>query len=58
MGSSLGISTAYLASADTGFQCNTMEGSSGIAEIATENFQKLETEQYFHGYRRFERRTY
>jgi len=41
MGSSLGISTAYLAAANTGSSVHTMEGSSGIAEIAKENFQKL-----------------
>jgi len=41
MGSSLGISTAYLASANSGPSVHTMEGSSGIAEIAKENFQKM-----------------
>jgi predicted O-methyltransferase YrrM len=41
MGSSLGISTAYLASADAGSKVITMEGSPAIAEIAKETFQKL-----------------
>jgi predicted O-methyltransferase YrrM len=41
MGSSLGISTAYLASADSGSQVVTMEGSTAVAEIAKETFQKL-----------------
>ena len=41
MGSSLGISTSYLAAANTGPSVHTMEGSSGIAEIAKENFHKL-----------------
>jgi predicted O-methyltransferase YrrM len=41
MGSSLGISTAYLASADPGSQVITMEGSPSVARIAAETFQKL-----------------
>jgi predicted O-methyltransferase YrrM len=41
MGSSLGISTAYLASADAGPQVITLEGSPSIAKIAKETFQKL-----------------
>jgi predicted O-methyltransferase YrrM len=41
MGSSLGISTAYLASADANSQVVTMEGSAAVAEIAKETFQKL-----------------
>ena len=40
MGSSLGISTAYLASADANSQVVTMEGSAAVAEIAKETFQK------------------
>ncbi len=41
LGSSLGISTAYLASADAASQVVTMEGSPAIANIAYETFQKL-----------------
>lgn len=41
MGSSLGISTAYLASANAYSQVVTLEGSPAIAEIAKETFQKL-----------------
>jgi predicted O-methyltransferase YrrM len=41
LGSSIGISTAYLASADTASRVVTMEGSSAIAGIAHETFQKL-----------------
>ena len=42
MGSSLGISTAYLASADPSSKVITMEGSSAIAEIAKQTFIRLE----------------
>jgi predicted O-methyltransferase YrrM len=42
MGSSLGISAAYLASADPSSQVITIEGSSAIAEIAKETFIGLE----------------
>jgi predicted O-methyltransferase YrrM len=41
LGSSIGISTAYLASADAASQVVTMEGSPAIADIAHETFQKL-----------------
>jgi predicted O-methyltransferase YrrM len=41
MGSSLGISTAYLASADAASQVITMEGSPSIAAIAEETFHQL-----------------
>src|SRR5579864_8772010 len=41
LGSSLGISTAYLASADTASRVVAMEGSPAIASIARETFQKL-----------------
>lgn len=41
LGSSLGISTAYLASADLSSHVFTMEGSAAIATIARENFIKL-----------------
>jgi predicted O-methyltransferase YrrM len=44
MGSSLGISTAYLASADPGSQVITLEGSPAIAKIAGETFGKLKLE--------------
>ncbi|HEY4935272.1 MAG TPA: class I SAM-dependent methyltransferase [Puia sp.] len=42
MGSSLGISTAYLASADTLSRVITIEGSPAIAAIAEETFRQLE----------------
>jgi predicted O-methyltransferase YrrM len=42
MGSSLGISTAYLASADKLSNVITVEGSSAISDIAKETFRKLE----------------
>lgn len=41
LGTSLGVSTAYLASASSQIQCVTMEGSPEIAEIAIKNFQTL-----------------
>ena len=41
MGSSLGISTAYLASADALSNVVTLEGSPSIAKIAAETFRKL-----------------
>jgi len=41
LGSSLGISTAYLASADAASRVVTMEGSPAIAGIARETFEKL-----------------
>ena len=41
LGSSLGISTSYLASADEQSRVVTMEGSSAIAAVAKENFEKL-----------------
>jgi predicted O-methyltransferase YrrM len=41
LGSSIGISTAYLASADAASKVVAMEGSSVIAGIAHETFQKL-----------------
>jgi predicted O-methyltransferase YrrM len=44
LGSSLGISTSYLASGDAGSKVITMEGSPAIAKIATETFQKLKLE--------------
>lgn len=40
-GTSLGITTAYLSSANPQAQIVTMEGSRTIAQIATENFKKL-----------------
>ncbi len=41
MGTSLGISTSYLASADTNSRVITIEGSPPIADIARETFEKL-----------------
>jgi predicted O-methyltransferase YrrM len=41
LGSSLGISTAYLASADAASKVVTIEGSPAVASIAHETFQKL-----------------
>ena len=42
LGTSLGITTAYLASSSNEIHCVTLEGSSEIAGIAQENFKKLE----------------
>ena len=42
LGSSLGISASYLASADAGSYVTTLEGSPAIARIAAETFGKLE----------------
>jgi len=42
LGTSLGITTAYLASANSGAKVMTMEGSGTIANIAKENFKTLE----------------
>jgi predicted O-methyltransferase YrrM len=41
LGTSLGITTSYLASADTNAKIITMEGSQAIADIALENFSSL-----------------
>jgi predicted O-methyltransferase YrrM len=41
LGTSLGISGAYLASADPDVRLVTLEGSAAVAEIAGENFSKL-----------------
>ena len=41
LGTSLGISTAYLASANSKIKVITIEGCKEIAEKATENFKKL-----------------
>jgi predicted O-methyltransferase YrrM len=41
LGTSLGITTAYLASAHPNTRVITIEGSESIAKIAAENFQKL-----------------
>jgi predicted O-methyltransferase YrrM len=41
LGTSLGISTAYLASGNTSGKVNTIEGSAEIAQVATQNFQQL-----------------
>lgn len=42
LGTSLGITTSYLASARPDAQVITMEGSSAIAHVAKENFRSLE----------------
>jgi predicted O-methyltransferase YrrM len=42
LGTSLGISTAYLAAANTNARVITMEGAAEIAEIAKRNFKMLE----------------
>ncbi len=41
LGTSLGITTAYLASVSTGIRCVSMEGSPEIARIANDNFGEL-----------------
>ena len=41
LGTSLGITTAYLASAHQNTKVTTIEGSESIAKIAQENFNKL-----------------
>lgn len=41
LGTSLGITTAYLASADTHLRCITFEGSDEVASVAGENFEKM-----------------
>lgn len=42
LGSSLGLTTAYLASVKSDITCISLEGSEEIANIARENFEKLE----------------
>jgi predicted O-methyltransferase YrrM len=42
LGTSLGITTTYLASAKTGSAVTTMEGASAVADIAMANFNKLQ----------------
>lgn len=42
LGTSLGVTTAYLATAHPSSQVITIEGSEAIAEIARNNFQKLQ----------------
>jgi predicted O-methyltransferase YrrM len=41
LGTSLGVTTAYLASAKNDAQVITMEGSTAIAQVAKENFKQL-----------------
>jgi len=41
LGTSLGVTTAYLASASSQINCITLEGCSEVAEIARENFSYL-----------------
>lgn len=42
LGTSLGITTAYLASPSSDIKCISLEGSQAVAAIAGENFEKLE----------------
>ncbi|HEV8080901.1 MAG TPA: class I SAM-dependent methyltransferase [Chitinophagaceae bacterium] len=42
LGTSLGVTTAYLANANKNNEVFTLEGSKNIAEVAQSNFQKLE----------------
>ena len=42
LGTSLGVTTSYLAAARSSSQIITIEGSEAIAEIARNNFQKLQ----------------
>lgn len=42
LGTSLGLTSAYLVSPSSVEKCITLEGSSAVAEIAMENFEKLE----------------
>ena len=48
LGTSLGLTTAYLASAKTDAKVITMEGASSIANIAKENFSKLKLNNMMH----------
>nr|AIA15113.1 Methyltransferase domain protein [uncultured bacterium] len=41
LGTSLGVTTSYLANANPAANITTIEGSKAVAEIATENFSKL-----------------
>ncbi|NLO69814.1 MAG: SAM-dependent methyltransferase [Porphyromonadaceae bacterium] len=41
LGTSLGLTSAYLASPSADIRCVTLEGSHSVAEIAKENFEKL-----------------
>ena len=41
LGTSLGLTTSYLASSSSDIHCVTLEGSEDIAAVAKENFQKL-----------------
>ena len=42
LGTSLGITTSYLASANTNARVTTMEGASAVADVAKSNFQSLQ----------------
>lgn len=44
LGTSLGVTTSYLASANSSARCVTMEGCPEIAKIARQNFDKLQLE--------------
>lgn len=41
LGTSLGITTSYLASSDSNIRCVSLEGSAEVSTIAKENFEKL-----------------
>ena len=41
LGTSLGVTTAYLASPNSDLECVTFEGSEEVAAVARENFEKL-----------------
>lgn len=42
LGTSLGVTTAYLASANTNISVTTMEGAKAVAAVAKENFRQLQ----------------
>ncbi len=44
LGTSLGITTAYLAASSKGIKCKTLEACSDIVDVARENFLKLKLE--------------
>jgi len=44
LGTSLGLTTSYLASVSSNIRCITLEGSTEIASVANDNFSKLQIE--------------
>lgn len=54
LGTSLGISSSYLASANAGSRVITLEGSPAIASVAAETFQQLELDHILQVTGRFE----